>query len=53
MTAGKGYFALKCVSEVDVVEFDALLKRAFLLLSQQKVSIKATFMCKRCLQKRL
>ena len=42
MTAGKGYFMLKCVSEVDVVEFDALFEKSFpVVVKQQKVSIKA------------
>ena len=52
MTAGKGYFMLKCVSEVDVAEFDALLKRAFLLLSSsRKSALRLISMCKRCISK--
>ena len=52
MTSGKGYFMLKCVSEVEINEFDALLKRAFLLLpNSRKSALRLISMCKRCISK--
>ncbi|MDD4878067.1 MAG: hypothetical protein PHO02_03465 [Candidatus Nanoarchaeia archaeon] len=53
MTAGRGYFMLKCVTEADLSEFDALLKRAFLLLSNsRKSALRLISMCKRCISKK-
>lgn len=52
VTAGKGYFMLKCVSEVDTGEFDVLLRRAFLLLSNsRKSALRIISMCKRCISR--
>lgn len=53
ITSGKGYFMLKCISEADINEFDALLRRAFLLLpTSRKSALRLISMCKRCISKK-
>ncbi len=52
ISAEKGYSILKCVSEPNNKDFDALLSRAFLLLSaDRKSALRLISMCKRCISK--
>lgn len=52
ISAGKGYSILKCISEPNNRNFDALLSRAFLLLSgDRKSALRLISMCKRCISK--
>ncbi|MBU2638329.1 MAG: hypothetical protein KJ955_05120 [Nanoarchaeota archaeon] len=52
ISAGKGYSLLKCVSEPNNRDFDALLSRAFLLLpNDRKSALRLISMCKRCISK--
>lgn len=53
IASGKGYCMLKSVSEPNMAEFDALIRRAFLLISGEgkKSAIRLISLCKRCIAK--
>ncbi|MDI6738100.1 MAG: AbrB/MazE/SpoVT family DNA-binding domain-containing protein [Nanoarchaeota archaeon] len=53
IASGKGYCMLKSVSEPSRAELDALIRRAFLLMSGEgrKSALRIISMCKRCIAK--